>query len=169
MTPTPLAVAHTYLHVREVGGNNRGPDVERFLANVNRKPGNAWCAAFVATCVLEAYQQSWNNLGNDGPFDPAKLPIPMVAGVFLLWSQTARRRRLPAPRKGCVYIIDKGIDPKTGLRIGHTGFVDDVARTTFADLSGNTNLAGSREGGGVYLRPSRKISDVAGWLDVESP
>lgn len=34
----------------EEGGENRGDQVERFLASVGLGPGNPWCAAFVRHC-----------------------------------------------------------------------------------------------------------------------
>ncbi len=32
--------------VTEIGGNNRGPAVEKYLASVGCRPGDPWCAAF---------------------------------------------------------------------------------------------------------------------------
>lgn len=42
------------LHVREQGGNNRGPDVERIIRANGGVPGEAWCGDFNAACYLAA-------------------------------------------------------------------------------------------------------------------
>jgi hypothetical protein len=160
----PVDIALTYEGVREVGGPNRGPEVDRFLRTVGRKPGHPWCAAFVSTCVLEAYQQNYNLAGNVGPIDERSLPIPLTAGVMNMWSLTPIARRT-IPKPGVVFIIDNGINPKTGARIGHCGFVTALDGTRVKTIEANTNVGGSREGDGVYQR-TRWVADLHGFIDV---
>jgi hypothetical protein len=38
----------------EIGGNNRGVWVKKYLAPANLPEGNAWCASFVSWCFLQA-------------------------------------------------------------------------------------------------------------------
>jgi hypothetical protein len=38
----------------EVGGNNSGPWVKKYLAPVGLSEGNSWCASFVSWCYLQA-------------------------------------------------------------------------------------------------------------------
>jgi peptidoglycan hydrolase-like protein with peptidoglycan-binding domain len=38
----------------EVGGNNRGPFVQKYLAPTGLPEGNPWCASFVSWCYLQA-------------------------------------------------------------------------------------------------------------------
>ena len=160
----PVDIALRYEGVREVGGPNRGPDVERFLRTVRKPPGLAWCAAFVSTCVLEAWQENYNAAGNAGPIDEKSLPIQLTAGVMVLWTATPRARRCP-PKPGAIFIINNGLNAKTGARMGHTGFVVSLDGKRVNTIEGNTNAAGSREGDGVYRR-SRLIADLAGFIDV---
>jgi len=159
----PVDVALGYEGVREVGGPNRGPEVERFLNVVRKPPGLAWCAAFVCTCVLEAYQRNFNEAGNVGPIAETALPIPLTSGVMALWMMTPKRRRT-VPTPGAVFIIDKGLS-STGARIGHTGFVVAVEGQHILTIEGNTSTAGSRDGDGVY-RGKRRIGTILGFLDV---
>lgn len=49
-----LNVARSLIGLGEEGGNNRGEDVETWLASVGRPGGEAWCAAFVSHCYLTA-------------------------------------------------------------------------------------------------------------------
>lgn len=39
---------NTQLNIRELTGKNDGPQVEAFLRSVNRKKGDAWCAAYTS-------------------------------------------------------------------------------------------------------------------------
>ena len=39
---------NTQLNIRELTGKNDGPQVEAFLRSVNRKKGDAWCAAYAS-------------------------------------------------------------------------------------------------------------------------
>ena len=161
----PVDIALSYEGVREEGGPNRGTEVERFLRTVGKPWGLPWCAAFVCTCVLEAYQANYNEAGNVGPIDPKSLPIPLTSGVMALWMLTPIKRRT-SPRAGAAFIIDKGVNPRTGARMGHTGFVVSVEGNRVHTIEGNTDKGGSREGDGVYKR-ARWISDILGFIDVE--
>jgi hypothetical protein len=49
-----IAKAQAAANVREVGGANRGPQVEIYLKAAGMSPGSPWCAAFVAWVVREA-------------------------------------------------------------------------------------------------------------------
>ena len=48
--------------VREVGGANRGTDVEKYLASAGVAPGNPWCASFVTW----AFEQSGRKMEGGG-------------------------------------------------------------------------------------------------------
>jgi len=159
----PVDIALKYEGIREVGGANRGPEVERFLRTVKKPPGLAWCAAFVCTCVLEAYQRNYNDAGNVGPIPEKTLPIPLTAGVMALWALAPVNRRT-GPRPGAIFIIDKGLG-SSGARIGHTGFVVSVEGQHILTIEGNTSMAGSRDGDGVY-RGKRRLGTILGFLDV---
>jgi len=124
------------LGVREATGKNDGKEVEKYLRSTGFGPGNAWCAAFVHYCLEEA-----------------KIPNTVNA-----WSPTAEnkkhiifraRQQLEEPEPGdvvCFFYTNLN-------RIGHTGFFHRrISDVTYESVEGNTNIAGSREGDGVYKK-----------------
>jgi hypothetical protein len=56
LTQTALVRVRSFIGVKEVGGNNRGPEVEAWLARVGLPPGNPWCMAFAWCCVDDAFR-----------------------------------------------------------------------------------------------------------------
>jgi len=48
------AIAELQRGAGEVGGNNRGPAVRKYLKPTGLSEGNSWCAAFVSWCYLQA-------------------------------------------------------------------------------------------------------------------
>lgn len=78
----------------EVGGNNRGPWVKKYLAPAGLPEGNPWCASFVTWCFLAA---SGNNLDT--------MPFPYSAGARAMlkkfqgkdWALVHRAAISPAP------------------------------------------------------------------------
>jgi hypothetical protein len=157
-----LAVAAGQLHVREnPPDSNRGPEVDVYLRNVGLEPrGNdySWCAAFVYWCFTQASKKGAN-------------PAVKTAGVLKHWSEAGKAgtRRILAKdamenpgliKPGFIFILNSG-----GGK-GHTGLVEKVDGGILTTIEGNTNGAGSREGGGVYRLTSRKIADInTGFID----
>jgi len=109
--------------VREKGGNNRGPDVEAYLANVSLPPGEPWCCAF----AVMAIQEGAGFLGV-----PARIPV--TGSCLHLWERSVNARKM-SPKVGDVYVLQHS--PNTG----HVGIVeslsDDGLRVA-AEISGNT-------------------------------
>ena len=136
-----LAIAKTQIGVRESTGNNDGKEVEKYLAYTGSKKGEPWCAAFV----------SW-------VFGQAGFKQPRTA-----WSPSLfpKSKLLAAPKPAVVFGI---YFPEKG-RIAHVGLVEQQAANWIYTIEGNTNLAGSREGDGVYrkLRHIRTIHSYASW------
>ncbi|WP_299313250.1 CHAP domain-containing protein [uncultured Aquimarina sp.] len=122
--------------VREVGGANRGADVEMYLASVELGRGYAWCAAFVSWCYQNAnvkaplsgwvpsYALKSKRIYHRGKFEKSK---PQTGDVFMVWYHKLKR---PA----------------------HIGFIDKWGSTWVVTVEGNTNDNGSREGDGVYRK-----------------
>ena len=144
LSPAPigvLAIAAAELGVREATGRNDGPRVKAYLAAVGLKTGAPWCAAFVSWAFLQS-----------------GLKQPKTA-----WSPdlfpAARLIKTPAP--GLVF----GIYFPELKRIAHCGFVAQVKGDWVSTLEGNTSLAGSREGDGVYRkwRSRKAIHRFAEW------
>lgn len=120
--------------VREIGGNNRGPDVDAYLANVNLPPGEPWCCAFVVMGV----QEGAGSLG-------VPCTCPVTGACLHLWSR-AVNARVVIPQPGDVYVLQHS--PSTG-HVGFVETVDDMGRV-LTEISGNTNATGSREGDCVF-------------------
>ena len=78
----------------EVGGNNSGPWVRKYLAPAHIPEGNSWCASFVSWCFLQA------SGGNQ-----AAMPFPYCPGARALlkefkdkgWSQPPNSNYAPLP------------------------------------------------------------------------
>ena len=170
-----LAFAVSQLGVHEQGGNNTGPEVDVYLASVNLSPGNSWCAAFFFYC----FKQAALRLGLVNP-------CPRTGGVLKLWTMAEPICRATNPAPGYGYILDHG----HGL--GHAGIVacvndtdapidyaipDTVATLlglpagttsvsvppgSIAEISGNTNAAGSREGNMVAIHVGTSPEAVHG-------
>jgi len=49
-----ISIAKSQVGVRETGGENRGPEVEQYLAYTGNAPGQPWCAAFVQWIFAQA-------------------------------------------------------------------------------------------------------------------
>lgn len=142
-----LAWAKTQLNVQEVGGNNRGPEVEGYLANVNLPPGDAWCCAFVVTGLQQ---------GAGGP------AVPVTGSCLALWRRSVLFQ-IPEdgiPQPGDVYVL------KHSPTTGHVGFVETVGPTgtVLTEISGNTNREGSREGNSVWRHSGRPEVSHGGLL-----
>lgn len=135
-----LRIAETQIGVREVGGANRGPQVEAYLKSIGLGGGNAWCAAFVYWCI----HQAAGKLGRDNPYVKTGW-CPTIAQ----WGRDGDCLE-ETPAAGDIFLRYG----KSGgmFRACHTGFVSRVDGRIFETIEGNTNLAGSREGIGVFLR-----------------
>jgi hypothetical protein len=88
-----IAIAELKADAREIGGNNKGPFVKKYLAGAGLPVGNPWCASFVSWCFLQSV---------DG--EKADMPFQYTAGARALrkqfvpkgWTFTASER-LPEP------------------------------------------------------------------------
>ena len=165
------------LHVVEEGGPNRGIKVEAYQRAAGLKPGDPWCAAFVAWNVATAkgvakapswtsgsaittwHRGSRNLAAGDKatPVEAEALPAKVEPGW--IWVRATTAKAADAARKG-------------GWVKGHCGIVVAVDAVGFHTVEGNTNKAGSREGDGVW-RKLHKWSDAAligrtvGWFDPD--
>ena len=137
-----LKIAKSQIGVREATGNNDGRQVEAYLAYTGNKKGEPWCASFVSWVFgkagYAAPRSAWS---------PALFPKERLVATAI-----------PATVFG-IYFKAKG-------RITHAGLVERKQGSWIYTIEGNTNLAGSREGDGVYrrLRHSRTIKAYADWL-----
>ena len=138
-----LSIAQSQIGVREATGKNDGIAVEKYLQYTGNKKDDPWCASFV----------SWV-YGQAGLVHPKTAWSP---SLFPLARQTTNP--LPADVFG-VYFKELG-------RIAHCGLVNGRKGNWISTIEGNTNVASSREGDGVYqkLRHWRTIKVYADWLN----
>jgi len=131
------------LGVRERTGRNDGKKVEMYLASVGLKAGNPYCAAFISWLYkMEGYAKPRSG------WSPDLFPNARLA-----------RSALPGNVLG-IYFPEK-------KRIAHVGLIIKQEGDWVSSIEANTNVAGSREGDGVYkkLRHIRTIYKIADWLN----
>lgn len=140
MTPkeTLVAIARQFLGVKEVGGNNMGPMVERFQRAVDGKAaGEPWCMAFVQFCIMEVEEK----LG-------IKSSLTRSEHCMNVWSQSAVTLRSTQAGEGRIAIWRR----PNSLQ-GHTGIVSGWETVgVFKTIEGNTGPARgvNRDGDGVF-------------------
>jgi hypothetical protein len=147
-------IALAEVGVREVGGLNRGPQVELYLAAVGRPAGDPWCCAFVVWCYREATLRA----------STLTLPLHRTGKCARLWARADVLWRSDQPSVGAVYIhlVDPG-DPESA---GHCGIVTGFTDRTVMAVEGNTNASGSRLGDRVRINTRRRDYVNAGYIDV---
>lgn len=156
-----LAVAVGQLGVKE-HAMNRGPEIDEYVRRVGLDPagGHAWCQAFVYWCFDEGAKR----LG-------VANPCVRTASCMDHWIG-ARQQALVVPaaeaaddpglvKPGAVFVIDFGHDK------GHVGFVERVHLGRLITIEGNTNVAGSREGDGVYRRARSFLGVNLGFVEYQ--
>jgi hypothetical protein len=157
-----LQVAATQVGVREDSRRpNRGPQVDAYVRSVGLDPVGAhpWCAAFVYWCFERGAERV-----------RAQNPMVRSASVLEHWERgpAAGARQLAGEvaaadpflvKPGFVFVID------AGRGRGHMGLVERAGPGTCISIEGNTNLAGTREGVGVFRRTTRRLADLTGFLD----
>lgn len=134
----PLDVAWTQLGVREKGGSNRGPQVDRYIEFAGHDPEAdvPWCAAFVVWCLAQA-----------------KHRYMVTAAVAALW-RWAQSMGMVVPldelAPGDVLVRVKFVGGKSR---SHCGFA--TRSRTGGDvwsIEGNTSKKNDRNGGRVLER-----------------
>jgi hypothetical protein len=109
---------------REIGGNNSGPFVAKYLRPTGLLPPQPWCAAFVSWCIRQAARHT-----------RVKPRIQYSASSMTLLRSAAiagLRRNEPAP--GSLVFWGRGA-PGGGL--GHVGIVEAVENGVFHTIEGN--------------------------------
>lgn len=154
LAPHIVRIARAEVGVEEINGSNCGPRVNEYKAATwlpAEKPW-PWCAAFVCWVVREAMKAA-------GVAETATFKRPRTAGAwdFENWSQAQDRSTWTLkPHRGDIQPGDIVI-----FTFSHIGIAvsapdrNGMVRT----VEGNTDAAGSREGGGVFekVRSMSKI------------
>jgi len=123
-----IEVTESQVGIRELTGNNDGPEVEQYLKSVGLGKGYPWCVAFVVWCHkqlnIKIPVTAWS---------PAMFPRNIV---FHKWH---KRTGEWIPRGGEVfgkYFSSKG-------RIAHVGIIKLKYSNHFHTIEGNTSLMGA--------------------------
>lgn len=154
LAPKLVELAKKEIGVEEIDGTNCGPRVNEYKAATWLDPTKPWpwCAAFICWLVREGIKAT-------GLKETAGFRRPETAGAwdFENWSlKQDNSTWTKKPHKGDIEPGDIVIFTFShiGLAIGSpdkNGYVETV--------EGNTDSAGSREGGGVF-RKTRHISKI---------
>jgi hypothetical protein len=135
--------------VVEAGGANRGPIVDRYLANVGLGPGQNWCAATAWTWLRDAAHR----VGADLVLEV--IPATGMAKAFRdavlharpAWWHSAEEVRSSSwrPPSGSFAIWDRSNPPGSSWQ-GHIGVVRDWRDdgSWFGSIEGNSGVAGDR-------------------------
>jgi hypothetical protein len=139
-----LMAAQACVGIREQGGNNKGPMVQLIQETIGSAVAEAWCMAFVQTCVAYAEVKT----GKKSPLYPSE-------HCMSVWLKTPKSARVKVkPLRGAIAIWN--YPPGQS---GHTGILDaydDARKGKMNLIEGNTEKGLSkkglieRDGGGVY-------------------
>lgn len=154
-----VRIATAEIGVEEVNGTNCGPRVNEYKAATWLDPKQSWpwCAAFVCWVVRQAMSES-------GVVETKTFKRPRTAGALDLenWSRLQdNSTNTKTPPRGDIQPGD--IVTFRFTNGGHTGFAVTAPdkNGNFFSVEGNTDQAGSREGGGVF-RKRRNVSQIHG-------
>ncbi len=136
-------IAANEIGVREIGGDNKGPEISKYLAYVGLDEGYEWCAAFASWC-----------------YGQAGLSIPRSAWSPALFPK-ARRRPQSQIDKGYVKQADLFAIYSSQLkRIHHVGLVKALHGPLLISVEGNSHdRVESRR------RPLATIYAIANWIN----
>jgi hypothetical protein len=142
--------------IREKTGNNDGPMVELIQETIGGHSHEAWCLAFVQTCIAYAELKTGQ-----------KSPLVATEHCMTCFRDTPKDQRVKFnPLPGAVVIWKHGSSDN-----GHTGIVLGCDEDTFTAVEGNTTSGTNpngqvvREGGGVYF--TRRNRDGNGDMRVQ--
>lgn len=153
-----IEVAKSYIGTKEIGGDNKGPQVEEFQKALGGPAvQQSWCADFVHFCAKKVDAEQG---GTAYDLYPSQL-------VVEVWNKTDPSLRLANPEAGCMILWEHFKDGHaTGL--GHAGIVTRVAVGTVDTVEGNTSDGSgiNRDGDGVYSRSRPIVSSATSTMKV---
>jgi hypothetical protein len=123
------AIAELKAGASEMGGNNCGPWVKKYLEPAGLPEGNSWCASFVSWCYLQ---------GSEG--DVGKMPFPYCPGARALLNEFKDKGWAHGPQSG--YQPEPG-DVVVWWRVklsgwqGHVGLVHQLNDGMLYTIEGN--------------------------------
>ena len=149
-----IELARKEIGVSEVNGTNCGPRVDQYKSAtwLDPKKGWPWCAAFICWLIREG-------LAATGIKESKTFKRPRTAGAwdFENWSlEQGDETNTKKPHKGDIQAGDIVI-----FKFSHIGLAESAPDKNgmVTTLEGNTDGAGSREGGSV-LRKKRSVDQI---------
>jgi len=128
-------LARSYIGVREIGGNNRGEQVEsfwlRFLPNA-KNARYAWCTFFV--------NHNLDSCGIDNPRNGWTPNLATYKNATILY-QRGKNKPITAYESNLVMTLYYA----NLKREGHSGHVVDITNSSYVTVEGNTTMNGTRE------------------------
>lgn len=150
LAPKLVQLAKKEVGVEEIDGTNCGPRVNQYKAATNLPPKEAWpwCAAFIDWLVREAMK------GGTYTFKR-----PTTAGAWDLENWSLKQDNSTNTRKPSKYDIAAG--DIVVFKFSHVGLAIGApdGDGNVPTIEGNTDKAGSREGGGVFKK-LRHVSKI---------
>lgn len=170
--PNPIEdlvkIALSQVGVKEVGGNNNGPQIRKYQAATSLKPSSwPWCAAFTAWIIQQWLKDKrnveWLNLSNLTP--EQWRPKTAAAFGYLSWAKD---------RPTTTKVLTPKAKPQVGdfavFDFSHIGIISKVnSNGSFQCVEGNTNGRGTRDstsGDGVWLK-TRTPSLVRNYIRIQ--
>ena len=126
----------------EVGGNNKGPWVKKYLQPTGLSEGNSWCAAFISWCFLQAAG------GNRG-----SMPFNYSAGARDIFNQFKK--------KGWTF-------DGNGSEQLQPGDIVSWWRVSMPSGFGHIGIVHHFEDGFIYTIEGNKAANVAGFSYVKT-
>ncbi len=146
-------IALSQVGVKEVGGNNNGPQIRKYQAATSLKPASwPWCAALTSWLVREWLKDPENAewLGLKVMTPEKWRPKTAAAFGYIQWAKA---------RPSTTKVLSKKAKPQVGdfviFDFSHIGIVVKVGENNFQCVEGNTNGRGTRDsksGDGVWLK-----------------
>lgn len=124
----------------EIGGNNKGKWVKKYLKPTGLAEGNSWCAAFISWCFLEAVGGDLN-----------KMPFSYTAGARNIFNQFKK--------KGWVL---------NSQAIPEPGDIASWWRISMPSGFGHIAIVHHYEDGFLYTIEGNKAANVAGFTYVKT-
>ena len=125
-----IKIAENQVGIRELTGNNDGPQIENYLKSVGLEKGYPWCVAFVVWCHLKIDKD-------------IQIPItawsPALFKYNVVYHRFHKRIKDWTPRGGEVF----GKYFASKKRIAHVGIIKMKFSNHYHTIEGNTSLIGA--------------------------
>jgi hypothetical protein len=143
-----------YDKIREIGGNNKGKEVERILGRLGLPAGQPWCMALY-----------YNMYDDASILLKVKNPIPKTGKVSTFWNKANQQKLtykvIPVTQvllgakleKADAVIFQRSKTLKDGSFGGHIGsFKEQLSSSKIKALEGNTGSESEWDGDGAFYR-----------------